>query len=583
MYTTCLVIQWITLFIVIAEAVSIFTRMNNKAHYFLFINCVGMVISSIGCLMSFYANSGDAYYQNILLSWGGKIVIVVSTFLFIENLSKYRMPKIVPISGGVFGVVTFVIMLTTEQTKLFYIEKSFATDNGIIRFNYVKGIWYYLWDAFVLATVLLCIYMLVRSLRNEQDVQKKKQYRLFIYALVVEAAMGFVLMLPITWYYDLNQVGFILCALLSMVAIFRSDLMDTVIMAREYVIDELSAGVIAEDTSGDIVYYNKLAAKIMPVLRYNRVEALSNVKNIIREGGNVTIGDRIYTIEDRPFFEKSGNERHIYAIIDSTAQFRHIEEIREQKEMADKANKEKADFLLGMSNELKTLINAVISKSELILKESSEDSVKEKATGINYVGKTLNSVVNDIIDYSKLDFEKMEVNPIEYSPRSFFLDILDVIKSRTKDRKLILETNISPDIPKTLYGDGAKIKQILSNLLANSFKHSANGIVMLRTNVYKRINEDDEKFAILHFEVEECTTGLNDNISKLFTLSEGEKIADSNKPEEGLGVSIADKILTMMDSRLLLKKSDRGVLVYSFNIKQKIVDESAMGDINMNV
>ena len=106
---------------------------------------------------------------------------------------------------------------------------------------------------------------------------------------------------------------------------------------------------------------------------------------------------------------------------------------------------------------------------------------------------------------------------------------------------------------------------------------------MLRTNVYKRINEDDEKFAILHFEVEECTTGLNDNISKLFTLSEGEKIADSNKPEEGLGVSIADKILTMMDSRLLLKKSDRGVLVYSFNIKQKIVDESAMGDINMNV
>ena len=224
-------------------------------------------------------------------------------------------------------------------------------------------------------------------------------------------------------------------------------------MAKEYIVDELSSGVIAMDTGGSVAYYNKKALQIFPELIRDKRAVISRIECSIQTGEPIFVNDRVYNFEERKLVHKSLAESKLYVLIDSTRHYEHIREVEREKQIADNANKAKTDFLASMSHEIRTPINAVLGMDEMILRESTESTIKEYALDIQAAGRTLLTIINDILDLNKIESGKMEIVPVEYDVSSMIYDLANMLKVKAEDKKLSFIVSVSPDIPARLRGD----------------------------------------------------------------------------------------------------------------------------------
>ncbi len=244
------------------------------------------------------------------------------------------------------------------------------------------------------------------------------------------------------------------------------------------------------------------------------------------------------------------------------------------------ANEAKGKFLAQMSHEIRTPINAVLGMDEMILRESKEQNVREYAMDIYTAGQSLLSLINDILDFSKIDSGKMEIVPVEYDISSLIHDLVNMTSQRAADKGLSLEVEADAQIPSRLYGDDVRIRQILINILTNAVKYTHEGTVWLR--VHSRVTDET---ALLHFEVEDTGIGIKaEDLPKL--SAEFERIEeDKNRNIEGtgLGMSITIQLLALLGSRLHVESTYGKGSKFYFELEQKIIDDTPIGDFASNV
>lgn len=244
------------------------------------------------------------------------------------------------------------------------------------------------------------------------------------------------------------------------------------------------------------------------------------------------------------------------------------------------ANEAKGKFLAQMSHEIRTPINAVLGMDEMILRESKEQNVREYAMDIYTAGQSLLSLINDILDFSKIDSGKMEIVPVVYDISSLIHDLVNMTSQRATDKALKLEVAVDHDIPSRLYGDDVRIRQILINILTNAVKYTHEGTVWLRVRTHVA-----GETAVLRFEVEDTGIGIKpEDLPKL--SAEFERIEeDRNRNIEGtgLGMSITIQLLALLGSRLHVESEyGKGSLFY-FELEQKIIDHTPIGDFESKV
>ena len=144
------------------------------------------------------------------------------------------------------------------------------------------------------------------------------------------------------------------------------------------------------------------------------------------------------------------------------------DELREVADDAIRAEQAKLQFLSNISHELRTPINAVLGMNEMILRECRDDQLRSYATNIQASGKTLLFLINDILDMSKIESGKMNVVPVNYEPGELIFDLWSVIFLRAQEKGLSLSFWLNEDMPKVLFGDDVRIKQIVTNILTNA-------------------------------------------------------------------------------------------------------------------
>ena len=252
---------------------------------------------------------------------------------------------------------------------------------------------------------------------------------------------------------------------------------------------------------------------------------------------------------------------------------------RELKEAADKAisaGKAKNDFLANMSHEIRTPINAVLGMNEMIMRESNEKNIVEYAANIQSSGRTLLSIINDILDFSKIESGKMEIVPVSYDVSSLVNDIVNMVRIRAEKKKLKFIYEIDENIPSMLYGDDVRIRQIITNILTNAVKYTPEGYVRLKMKV---LNIDN---GVLRMEVSVTDTGIGikeDDMDKLFnSFQRLDQQKNRSIEGTGLGMSIVQRLLTMMDSELKVSSVYGSGSTFSFEIEQKIVKDEPIGD-----
>ena len=251
-------------------------------------------------------------------------------------------------------------------------------------------------------------------------------------------------------------------------------------------------------------------------------------------------------------------------------------QLKAASETALAASKAKSQFLAQMSHEIRTPINAVLGFNEIILRESNSNEILEYAANIQSAGKTLLSLINSILDFSKIEDGKMEIMPVRYETIHLTDDLVNMTAERAKKKGLEFKTEIDPTLPKSLYGDDVRVRQVITNLLTNAVKYTHTGSVTLSISC----SEIDKDTLNLQVKVSDTGIGIRaEDIDKLF-LSFQRLEAEKNRNIEGtgLGISIVQKLLDMMGSKLEVESEYGKGSTFSFKLTQKIIDKTPTGD-----
>ncbi|MCR5281764.1 MAG: response regulator [Lachnospiraceae bacterium] len=580
MRSVVVIFQWIIVFVILSEFWIVFQNMRNRVHSLVCMNCVSMLLAGLGYLMSLYCKIEEACFMTTLIGWFGKILALITLLRLCVTLCRYTIPKWLQFLELTVSALTGVAAISTRKTGLFYTYFRLEQEGEWIFPDFGKGPWYYVWDVLVLLVLLSCLAMLIRSCRQEKSIQTRKQYLMIIVGLGVELLIGLLTMLPVSRYYDFNQVGYAICALCIIIAIFKYGLMKIEITAKDYIIDELSSGVIVTDSEGEVAYYNNAVMQVFPEIAEHAEQVLELATRAAETGEPITQNERRYTFEEKQLSKSARGVSMIYVMTDSTGHYRHLQELEEQKRIADSANSAKSDFLARMSHEIRTPINTVLGMDEMIFRESTERAVKDYAMDIQKAGNTLLSIINDILDFNKIESGRLELAPVEYDVSTLLSDMYSMALAWALDKDIEVKVSLDPSIPSKLFGDDVRIRRILTNLLTNAVKYTNQGQVVFRVSRIAEGKDADPSYTRIRFDVEDTGVGIKpEDIAKLF--SDFERIAyDENKNIEGtgLGLSITNKLLLMMDSRLQVESRYGVGSIFSFDLEQKIVDDTPIGD-----
>lgn len=248
-----------------------------------------------------------------------------------------------------------------------------------------------------------------------------------------------------------------------------------------------------------------------------------------------------------------------------------IEEINIAKESAIKASNAKTEFLSNMSHEIRTPLNAIVGFSEALQSdERIPAEAKEDIKDIVMASDSLLEIVNGILDISKIEADKLEIINTTYSPKKVFDELVVLTRGRLGfEKKIEFKTSFSSDIPATLYGDYARVKQIVLNLLTNAVKYTNEGYISFTVECVN-INKD---LCRLIISVEDSGIGIKKNkIDKLFTkferLDEEKNITIEGT---GLGLAITKKLVELMHGKMVVQSIYGKGSKFTVSLDQKIV------------
>ena len=262
---------------------------------------------------------------------------------------------------------------------------------------------------------------------------------------------------------------------------------------------------------------------------------------------------------------------------------KHNAELREMtvqlekaKEEAERANKAKSDFLARVSHELRTPVNAILGMNEMILRESDDDEICNYAYDAKNAALSLLSIINELLDSSKIESGMMEIIEENYHLGSVLNDLYSMVSIRAKEKELNLTFDVDEKIPRAYCGDAKRIKQVVLNILTNAIKYTTQGSVLLKVSC----NKVEQEEAVLKFSVKDTGSGIqNENIEKIYDAFQRFDI-EKNKNVEGtgLGMNIVQQFLKLMGSELKIVSEYGKGSEFSFEIVQKVVDAAAIGD-----
>ena len=246
-----------------------------------------------------------------------------------------------------------------------------------------------------------------------------------------------------------------------------------------------------------------------------------------------------------------------------------MKQIEKEKQKADEANAAKSSFLSHMSHEIRTPMNAIVGMTEILLRTDMSEEQKEYLNNIKSSGTALVSIINDILDISKIEAGKMELVEDVYDFKAMLNDIHMIIQNRIGEKNIELIYDIDESLQHRLYGDDVRIRQIIINLLNNAVKFTEKGFVKL--SIENEIKNEEDVW--IRISVSDSGQGIRkEDIQKLFhAFEQVDKKMNRGKEGTGLGLSISSELIRMMGGKLEVKSEYGKGSDFFFSIRQKLV------------
>jgi len=247
-----------------------------------------------------------------------------------------------------------------------------------------------------------------------------------------------------------------------------------------------------------------------------------------------------------------------------------IDQLNAKEKKLKEALKIKENFLANMSHEIRTPMNAILGYTNLLQKRALDEESTLYVSTIQRSGESLLSIINDILDLSKIEAGMMRIEEAPFSIREIVHSAETMFSNKTKEKGLLLKVNVEPTVPDTLLGDATRLTQVLVNLMGNALKFTHTGEITLNVTS----PENDKTNAEIRFEITDTGIGIEkEKLEKIFErFSQAEDSTTRKYGGTGLGLSIVKDIVSLQDGRLKIRSRPGEGTKVVFTIPYKIAD-----------
>lgn len=567
-------------------AAALFVVKPSVSQKYLFEGTVFISINVFGYLVELLSTTEETVFVAVRLQYIGTTMGLLGFLFFIclyNSHIKRSIIKMIKIFFSIVHVGVLIFVMFFDKHNLYYSKIERISIGERCLWAFTPGPGRIFWSVMTWSLGIIIIWIATTSYL-EQRGEKRNAYKLIIIATIIPNLAMLVMATGLAGRYDIFPLCMVVAESLLVVTMFRYRLFDTVSIAKERILEELREAIFVMDNYGKPLYYNHEFSVVFPRIISESIQMpqeshmCSEIINFIEsQPEGFFVGSHFFEWQKAEILDPKQDVLGIlYRIFDMTDNYMYTKKLIELRQDAEKANLAKSSFLANMSHEIRTPINAVLGMNEMILRECKSDNIREYAGNIQNAGKTLLSIVNDILDLSKIESGKMEIVEVDYDLGMMLVDIENMISMRaeTKNLKFVIEADEM--IPCKLHGDEIRVKQCIINLLTNAVKYTQKGIITMKVQQEKR--EEN----IIYIKVIVKDTGMGIKESELPQLFNSFSRLDINKNRNvegtGLGLSITKNLVEKMGGNIMVESVYGVGSTFSFVIPQNIVDEQILGN-----
>lgn len=457
-----------------------------------------------------------------------------------------------------FGEESILLFEKSEQLGIYYMAQVVRNIVYIVRYS---------WVCFFLAWVLL--YSNIKLFTMKDKTARANMAKII--------GAQFVVIVSLIAYMELNPVFdfvpiFASLSILSIIlSLIRDEFYGIAEMGHEWVFEQMKDAFIIVDINYGYLEANTYAMEIFEQLKRLRKqrpipeelhELFTNTEEIYQTDG------KYYEKKIVDIIDKNEVVGYSMLLVDVTRQQELMERVQEEKERADAANQAKSAFVSNVSHEIRTPMNAIVGMTQILLREDLPKRERDYIVNIQNSGNALLTIINDILDMSKIESGKMELVEEDYDFTEMLNDLGMIILNRIGNKPVELIYDIDPELPDKLYGDALRIRQIIINLMNNATKFTEAGYVALSVRVEKTEGDDVE----LAVSVKDSGQGIREeDLSKLFGSFQQVDTKKNHKKEgTGLGLSISKQLVELMNGSIGVRSEYGKGSEFYFHIHQKL-------------
>jgi signal transduction histidine kinase/ActR/RegA family two-component response regulator len=572
-------IHIVGVFVLFALLISVLQTQETAYKSALLLTVVCSIVICISRCLYIVSDTRETLLAFCKMEYLGKCFAPFCLVVFIIQYCQIKVPKVFLGLMGLVNGFMCVLIMTCDYHHLYYtsIDMQYTAVGWSLLLG--KAPLYYFYMIFCAAELIAFFLCCFKPLDEYCRFRNAKNLKLVLRTAGAEPLVLLGLsVLNVTDGIDMTPLGLLLSAVFLVLAVKCYGLFDTVSSAKELVMESMEEGIVVSDNDMNFLYANRAACELFPEMgRAEESVDNSEIQALYEQSGTIVeLMHKHYEIRNTEIKDEVQVKGYMISIVDVTDVVERAKQMRELKEKAEHAATVKSAFLANMSHEIRTPMNAILGMAEMALRGDLNQEEREYIEQIQIASEGLLTIINDILDFSKMESGKMQIIPCEYAVLNMVKEVSSLVQGKVKDKGLTLSVQVDPNIPRILFGDENRVKQVLINLVNNAVKFTDEGSVTIQVDC-ERMEDQDQ--AVLKVAVKDTGMGIKEeDMERIFnSFEQSDTYRNRKKEGSGLGLSISKQLLLLMGGDISVESVYQQGSCFAFYVPQKIIDEAPCG------